>query len=70
MGYTKKQYFSIGIAFILVAFFGFIIEVTSDGSNVIGIQELSNILWKIFAVVGVVMFMVGAFKKSNKLRGE
>lgn len=66
MEYTKKQYLSFGIAFILVAIFGFILEVTSNGNDVIVIQELCNVLWKISAVIGSVMFLIGIFTKAER----
>lgn len=65
MEYTKQQYLKIGIAFILVAIFGFMLEMTDDGVDVLGNQELINVLWKIFAVVGGIMFFTGILKKSD-----
>lgn len=63
--YTKKQYLLIGVAFILVAIFGFMLEMTDIGNDVLRTQELVSVLWKIFAVVGGIMFFIGVLKKAD-----
>jgi len=65
MEYTKKQYLLIGFSFILVAVFGFMLSISSNGNDVLGVQALCNVLWKIFAVVGSVIFLIGIFKKAD-----
>ncbi|EHT8580960.1 hypothetical protein KYR89_004387 [Salmonella enterica] len=65
MEYTKKQYLLIGVAFILVAIFGFMLEMTVIGNDVLRTQELVSVLWKIFAVVGGIIFFIGVLKKAD-----
>lgn len=63
--YSKKQYILIGVAFILVAIFGFMLDMTGNGNGVVHNQELVSVLWKIFAVVGSIMFFIGVLKKTD-----
>jgi len=65
MEYTKKQYLLIGVSFILVAIFGFMLSISSNGNDGLGVQALCNALWKIFAVVGSIMFLIGIFTKAD-----
>ncbi|EBZ6776904.1 hypothetical protein GQG94_004604 [Salmonella enterica] len=65
MKFTKKQYILISILFIFVAFFGFMLSISSNGNDVLGVQALCNALWKIFAVVGGTMLLIGIFTKAD-----
>lgn len=66
MEYTKKQYLLIGVSFVLVAIFGYMLDITSDGNDISDIQELCNALWKISAAIGSVMFFIGVLVKGDR----
>lgn len=65
MLYTKKQYILIGSSFLILAFFGFIMFITSEGDDVLGFLKLFNILWKIAAFIGFLMLAIGMFKNDR-----
>ncbi|ELU5571230.1 hypothetical protein U7210_003006 [Escherichia coli] len=65
MGLTKKQYILHGVLFILVAFFGYMLEMADFMNGLSFLQKLVSAFWKLYIVIGGIMFFTGVVKKAE-----